>query len=171
MSRVKEPSEERRTLYDFTSPTFLFRFTFFVRAEERPIDDAVRFALANPRHYHAKLRYDEQWVRVLDVHAALTARTYGAAAEAVTIAVADPMFDHNTGVWRVSAAGAERVTLTAADADLSTTINGLSAAYLGGTSWAELLMSSQVQQRRSGAIATADLLLASRPLPRCGTFF
>jgi len=29
------PSEERRTLYDFTSPTFVFRFTFFVRAAER----------------------------------------------------------------------------------------------------------------------------------------
>lgn len=29
------PSDERRALYDFTSPTFLFRFTFFVRAEER----------------------------------------------------------------------------------------------------------------------------------------
>lgn len=142
-----------------------------VRAEERPVDDAVRFALPNPRHYHAKLRYDEQWVRVLDVHAALTARTYGAAAEAVTIAVADPVFDHNTGVWRISASGAERVSLAPAEADLSTTINGLSAAYLGGTAWAELLMSSEVQQHRDGAVASADLLFASRPLPRCGTFF
>jgi hypothetical protein len=63
------------------------------------------------------------------------------------------------------------VSLAPAEADLSTTINGLSSAYLGGTAWAELLMSSEVQQHRPGAVASADLLFASRPLPRCGTFF
>ena len=142
-----------------------------VRGSERPIDDAVRFALANPRHYHAKLRYDEQWLRVLDADAALRARTYAAAADAVTIAVTDPLFEHNNGVWRVSATGAERVSLTPAEADLATTINGLSAAYLGGTAWSDLHVCSQVLQQHPGAVATADLLFASRPLPRCGTFF
>lgn len=142
-----------------------------VRAEERPVDDAVRFALANPRHYHAKLRYDEQWLRLLDVDAGLRARTYGAAAKEVTIAVADPLFAHNTGVWRVAASGAERVSLAPEAADLATTINGISAAYLGGTAWSDLLACSQVRQQTPGAVVTADLLFASRPLPRCGTFF
>ena len=142
-----------------------------VRAEERPVDDPVRFALANPRHYHAKMRYDEQWLRLLDVDAALRARTYGAAAGEVTLAVADPMFEHNNGVWQVSAEGAARVALAMSAADLTTTVNGLSAAYLGGTTWSELVSCGQVQQQCAGAAATADLLFASRPLPRCGTFF
>lgn len=143
-----------------------------VRAEERPLDDALRFALANPRSYHAKLRYDEQWLRLLDVDAALTARSYARAADGVTISVTDPLFDHNTGTWQISADGARRVADGAADgADLSTTINGISAAYMGGTAWSDLLAGGQVSATTDGAIATADLLFASRPLPRSGSFF
>ena len=142
-----------------------------VRAEERPGDDAIRFALDNQRRYLSRNRYDEQWLRLLDVHASLAARTYGPAASAVTIAVTDPMFPQNNGCWRVSAEGAERVRVGAEAADLETDINGISAAYLGGTAWHDLLVGGQVQQQRAGAVADADALFASRPLPRCGSFF
>jgi predicted acetyltransferase len=123
-----------------------------------------------------KGRFDEQWLRLLDVHAALQARTYNAAVGRVTIAVHDPLFERNCGTWSVTAEGAERLPGTdpagdPAGADLSMAINGLSAAYLGGTTWHELWACGQVQQHREGAIATADTLFASRPLPRCGTFF
>jgi predicted acetyltransferase len=142
-----------------------------VRASERPSDDVLKFALDNQRRYASSGRLDEQWLRLLDVGAALTARTYGAAAAAVTIAVTDELLPGNSGSWRVSAAGAERVSVAAESADLVTDINGLSAAYLGGTAWHDLLVGGRVCQQRQGAIATADLLFASRPLPRCGSFF
>ncbi len=62
---------------------------------------------------------------------------------------------------------------TAADdtADLSTTIVGVSSAYLGGTAWWDLWVGGMVEQRRDGAIADADTLFASHPMPRCGSFF
>ena len=40
-----------------------------VKVFQRPIDDPLRFALANQRHYVVKGRFDEQWLRLLDVHA------------------------------------------------------------------------------------------------------
>ena len=143
-----------------------------VRAEWRPFDDAVRFALGDQRHYKSKLRLDEQWLRLLDVDAALRARAYNAASGAVTVAVTDPLFEANTGTWRIAADGVERVSTTALDdAQLATTIGGISAVYMGGTAWNDMWASGQVQQRHNGAVATADVLFASRPQPRCGTFF
>jgi len=142
-----------------------------VHASERPLDDAVRFGLRNQRHYLSKMRHDEQWLRLLDVDAALSARTYNATSAAVTVAVTDPWFPANCGTWEVSSAGARRSGVSGENADLVTTINGASAAYLGGTAWHDLWVGGVVQQQRSGAVADADLLFASRPLPRCGTFF
>ncbi len=145
-----------------------------VRARERPVDDVVRFALDNPRAYHAKLRSDEQWLRLLDVEAAMSARTFNAAVGAVTIAVTDPLFPDNGGTWRVSASGAERLASSAADAtgaDLVTDVAGLAAAFMGGTAWYELVFAGKVSERTPGAVGVADALFASRPLPRCGSFF
>ena len=142
-----------------------------VRAEERPVDDAIRFALHNPRLYHAKLRWDEQWLRLLDVDAALAARTFNPSGGAVTITVTDPLFPDNDGTWRVSADGAVRVEVAAAAVDLVTDIGGLSAAYLGGTGWYEVAIGGRVTEQTPGALATADALFASRPLPRCGSHF
>lgn len=143
-----------------------------VRAHERPTDDAVRFALNDVRYYLSVARMDEQWLRLLDVDAALQTRTYNPASSTVTISVTDPLFAANTGTWRVTADGASRIADTARDdADLSTTINGISAAYLGGTAWWDVLVAGKVEERRSGAIREADTLFASHPLPRCGSFF
>lgn len=143
-----------------------------VRAEERPVDDPLRFALADQRHYLVKARADEQWVRLLDVDAALRARSYNAAQGAVTIAVTDPLFPANDGTWRVTAEGAIRVAAPAgATADLATAINGISAAYLGGVTWGELQAAGVVHEHMKGAVATADVLFAARPMPRCGSFF
>ncbi len=142
-----------------------------VHAAERPLDDAVRFGLRNQRHYLSKRRHDEQWLRLLDVDAALSVRTYNSMSGSVTIAVTDSLFPANCGTWEVSSVGARRSGVSAEKADLVTTINGLSAAYLGGTAWHDLWVGSVVQQERSGALAEADMLFASRPLPRCGTFF
>lgn len=142
-----------------------------VHASDRPLDDAVRFGLRNQRHYLSKLRHDEQWLRLLDVDAALSARTLSPTRATVTIAITDPLFGANNGTWQVSSVGAQRSKVGPDKADLVTTINGISAAYLGGTAWHDLWVAGVVQQQRSGALAEADLLFASRPLPRCGSFF
>ncbi len=142
-----------------------------VHAGERPSDDAIRFGLRNPRHYLSRKRHDEQWLRLLDVDAALSARTYNSTRSTVTVAVSDALFPANCGTWEVNSVGARRTGVSAENADLVTTINGVSAAYLGGTAWHDLWVGGVVQEQRSGAVAEADVLFASRPLPRCGTFF
>lgn len=142
-----------------------------VHAGERPLDDVVRFGLSSQRHYLSRKRSDEQWLRLLDVDTALSARTYNFASAVVTVAVTDALFPANCGTWEISSAGATRSDLTADDADLVTTINGVSAAYLGGTAWRDLWVGGVVHQQRDGAVSDADVLFASRPLPRCGTFF
>jgi predicted acetyltransferase len=137
------------------------------KATERPLDDVVRWAVADPRSYTVKMLDDEQWVRLVDVDVALRARTYNAAVDAVTIAVDDPLIPANNGTWRVDATGAGH---TDEQPDLEVDVATLSAAYLGGTSWHTLWSTGAVAGNRA-AVAVADTLFASRPLPFCGSFF
>ena len=138
------------------------------KADNRPIDEALRFAVRDQRAVKLRERFDEQWTRLLDVDAALAARTYGGGRRDVTVKVADPLFSDNTGVWTISADGSSR---TEAAAELEVSVGTLSAAYFGGTSWRDLADAGKVTEHASGAIEAADLLFAQRPGPFCGTFF
>jgi predicted acetyltransferase len=147
-------------------------------ADERPIDEALRFAVPNTRAYKLRDRWDEQWLRILDVDAALTARTYGPCTGAVTIEVRDPWFEENNGTWRIDATGAQRSSGGGSPAALVVDIATVSAAYLGGTSWRELTDAGQVlsadgtdAEPAADVVATADALFAQRPAPFCGSFY
>lgn len=135
---------------------------------ERPVDDLIRTAADDRRAYRYVWIDDEQWLRLLDVDAALHARTYRPASGSVAIGVTDPLLPRNAGTWRVGADGAER---SDDDPDLTADIAALSAAYLGGTPWRELAAIGAVGECSTGAIATADTLFMSRPLPHSGSFF
>jgi predicted acetyltransferase len=137
-------------------------------ADERPVDDLVRTAIADRRAYSVKSVDDEQWLRLVDVDAALAGRTYNAAAGSVAIAVTDPMMPANDGTWTVSAEGAERAS---GPADLGVDISTLSAVYLGGAQWHSLAAVGAVVEHTPGAVALADTLFATRPAPFCGSFF
>ncbi len=138
------------------------------KLDERPVDDSLRFAIADPRAYRLVQRYDEQWVRLLDVDVALNARTYASTDGTFTMAVTDPMFADNNSTWAISSKGAER---TAATADLSIDIATLGAAYLGGTTWRELADGGRVTVHRATAVTDADTLFATRPAPFCCSWF
>jgi predicted acetyltransferase len=138
------------------------------KVEERPLDDVLRAAVADRRAYSTKSVDDEQWIRIVDVGAALAARTYNDANGSVSIAVTDRQVAGNNGVWAVDAAGAQR---THDEGDLFADISALSAAYLGGTAWHTLAAAGAVDVRNEKAIAIADNLFASRPLPFSGSFF
>ena len=138
------------------------------KADERPVDDLVRVALRDERAYRLRSLDDEQWLRLIDVDAALRARTYRPASGSVTIGVSDAILPTNDGTWRVTAEGAER---TDDEPDLATDITTLSAAYLGGRSWSMLAGTGAVDVKRDDAVAVADTLFASHPLPFCGSFF
>jgi predicted acetyltransferase len=134
--------------------------------EARPTDDLLSFASRDRRGYHVTSRWDEQWVRLLDVDAALRSRSYGAAA-AITMEVSDPMFDDNNGVWRVSTDGAQRVH---EGAELRMGITELGAVYMGDVTWRSLAAVGRIAGTGE-AIERADLLFGHRPGTWCGSFF
>ena len=138
------------------------------RADERPLDDVAKFAVADSRAYAIKAVGDEQWLRLLDVDVALGTRTYNSTDRAVTIMVRDPLMANNSGTWRVDAHGAFR---SHNEPDLIVGIETISAAYMGGTPWWTLHAVGQVREQRHGAVGDADILFASHPSPYCGSFF
>ncbi len=134
-------------------------------AEVRPTDEVVRRAMHDSRAYEARQRLDDQWVRILDVNAALATRTYGPVERSVSIGIDDPMFDDNCGTWEVSAAGA---TSSARPADVTVDIATLSAAYLGAVSWRDLATIG-ASSPSDDVVGRLDALFAVRPAPFCGT--
>ena len=136
--------------------------------EARPTDDIVQSAIADRRALEWRRIDDEQWVRLIDVEAALGARSYRPVDGSVRIAVADPLIGRNTGTWLVDADGAERVD---DEPDIEVDIAGLSAAYLGGVSWDHLVGVGGATARSRDAAETADALMSISRRPFCGSFF
>ena len=135
------------------------------KTDSRPVDEPVRRIMHDSRAYEAVHRLDEQWVRILDVNVALTARTYGPGRDTVNVRVHDPMFASNTGTWTISADGAER---NDGPADIEVDIATLSAAYLGGVSWHDLAVAHALTSDHD-TLTALDALFAVRPGPFCGT--
>ncbi len=104
-----------------------------------PVDHPLWWLLANPRRMRPRIG-DGLWVRLVDVGAALSARTY-AADGAVVFDVIDEFCPWNAGRWRVSGRGAKRTT---AAAQLRLDVSALGSAYLGGFTF------SQLAARRAG---------------------
>lgn len=138
------------------------------RADERPVDDLVRFAARDARGYRVRAIDDEQWVRLIDVDVALAARTYAPIDRAVRIRVSDPLVAGNDGTWEVDGGGARRTSIAP---DITTTIAGLSAAYLGGTAWAAVVATGRAEAHTADAAFRADQLFRVTPLPMSGSFF
>ena len=143
------------------------------RADERPVDESVVLAVRDHRAYVPKVAaWDEQWLRLLDVDAALRGRSYGDCMRSVTIAVSDDLLPKNAGVWSVGSDGASRVDhLDPAGADLVADIATLSATYLGGFRWSALAAVGRVQVNDPEALPAADTLFLSAVAPFCGSFF
>ena len=137
-----------------------------ITCESRPDDDLLRLAAADVRGYQVAQRWDEQWIRPLDVEACLAGRTY-ASDDTVTIAVKDPWFADNEATFRVAPDGVRRVDTTA---DLTATVDALGSAYMGSVRWADLAASGRVEGS-ADAIAAADRLFTHRPGTWCGSFF
>jgi predicted acetyltransferase len=115
-----------------------------------------------------KLRFaDALWVRLVDVPAAIAARTI-AAGEPVVIEVADPFCPWNAGRLRVGDGGVER---TQASPDLALDVGALGSVYLGGFGFVQLARAGVVQELRPGAAALADALFPRDRAPWCPEIF
>lgn len=108
------------------------------------------------------------WIRLVDVPAALAARTYAQPFELV-IDVADEFCPWNAGRYRLTSDGS--CEPTRADADLALGAAELGASYLGGTRVSTLAGAGRVRELRPGALAVADAAFRGDVAPWCAEIF
>jgi predicted acetyltransferase len=142
-----------------------------VRLMGRPLDDPLRWYLADQRRLRTVEVADHLWLRLLDLPAAMSARRYAVDGRLV-LAVHDALRPRNQGRWLLEGGpdGAACTPTTAAP-DLELDVAELGAAYLGGTRLATLGRAGRVREATPGALARADAMLASDPPPWTTTHF
>jgi predicted acetyltransferase len=110
---------------------------------------------------------DGLWVRLVDVGAALSARSF-AGDGAVVFDVRDEFCEWNAGRWKVEGGAAER---TEEDADLALDVAALGSVYLCGFTFRELWRAQQVEELREGGLNRADELFRTDIAPWCPEIF
>lgn len=135
-----------------------------MKTHNRPVDDAWQHLVSDARRCGLSFR-DSLHVRLVDVGAALEARTYQAPVD-VVFEVEDAFCPWNEGRWRLTgdAKGAS-CTRTADAPDLTLSVRELGSAYLGGVSLASLAAAGRVRELRQGALAEASLGFSSVVAP------
>jgi predicted acetyltransferase len=142
-----------------------------VAGENCPLDEAMRWRLADPRHMGVSLVADWLWVRLVDVPHSLANRRYQAEGR-VTFDVVDAFSPQNEGCYRLEGGPAGATCdRTNATAELALSVADLGAAYLGGVRFSTLARAGRVDELTPGAMARADGMFASDPLPWCETDF
>ncbi|MEU2775143.1 GNAT family N-acetyltransferase [Streptomyces sp. NPDC007162] len=148
----------------------LWRFLFGIDlmttlvVRRRPVDDAWQYLVSDIRRCRTRVR-DMGYVRLVDVGAALAARTYQAPVD-VVLEVADAFCPWNARRWRLTGdakgASCER---TRDAAELALSVRELGTAYLGGVSLLSLARAGRVRELRPGALAEASVAFGSPVLP------
>jgi predicted acetyltransferase len=139
-----------------------------VHAETRPTWDPIFDLLAGTRRAKAT-RLDALWVRIMDLPAALTARSYSAAVD-VVLGVSDPFGDQSGSyLLRADVEGAE-CTSTSDDPSIWLDLEDLSSGYLGHARFRELARSGRVTGDLA-AITALDTAFSWDPGPWCPEIF
>jgi predicted acetyltransferase len=150
---------------------FLFGVDLVARVRSRtmPPDHPLFLLAAEP----ARLRFrlgDGIFLRLVDVAAALEARSYGEGA--VTIELVDRQCRWNEGRWALDAgADGAAVRRSRRSPELVLEARTLASAYLGGFSFGELVRAGLVEERRAGAAGRADAMFRTERAPWCPGFF
>jgi predicted acetyltransferase len=142
-----------------------------IKLTDRPVDDPIRWRLADPRRLRVTEVGDQLWVRLLDLPGALAARRY-AVDDALVLEVSDALRPRNQGRFRLEG-GPDGASCepTTAEPDLALDVADVGAAYLGGASLASLARAERVAERTPGALLRADRMFAAHPPPICTTHF
>ncbi|MGZ3678002.1 MAG: GNAT family N-acetyltransferase [Ktedonobacterales bacterium] len=142
-----------------------------VQAVNRPVDEPLRWMLADSRRLRVTRLTDDLWVRLLDIPTALAARRYASTGR-VVFEVSDAFRPEQAGRY-VLEGGPEGAECRATDAtaDLTLDVVDLGAAYLGGVRFATLARAGRVVAQTPDVLARADAMFASEPAPWCATPF
>lgn len=138
-----------------------------VKAWLRPVDEPLPLLLADPRAARTIDLGDEAWLRLVDVPAALSARSW-AGDGSVVLAVRDGLLPVNSGSYLISPDGVTRVD----DAPhLECDVAVLARLYLGDLAPSALAAAGWLAVHDPAALPAADALFATAQPPWSGTFF
>jgi predicted acetyltransferase len=143
-----------------------FDWTSEFVADLLPLDHPLFLLLAEPRRMGFALN-DGVWVRLIDIPAALSARSFNPV-DPVVLEVRDAFLPENAGRYRVSVDGCEP---TKDEADVALDVTALGSVYLGGFTFAHLARASRVEEVLKGGIARADALFVTGVEPWCPEIF
>jgi predicted acetyltransferase len=142
-----------------------------VHAADRPVDEPLRWRMPDARRMKVRLLRDHLWIRVVDVAAALSARTYGRD-DALVLELVDELRPATSGRWLVEGGPDGAVcTRTDRDPDLALGAAELGALFLGGVSVSVLAAAGRVRELTTGAVRRADTFVVVHPAPWCSTHF
>jgi predicted acetyltransferase len=137
-----------------------------VRAALLPLDHELFLLLREPRRLTFNQR-DGLWVRLVDLEAALNARSYKAG-EPVVVEVADEFCPWNEGTWELGPEGASRSTR---EPELRLDVSALGSTYLGGFTFGQLARAGRIEELEDGALDRADTLFRTDRYPWCPEIF
>jgi predicted acetyltransferase len=162
-------SEVRLALWQFL---FDLDLVETIRVHEAPVDEPLRYMLEDARRLRVVELRDKLWLKLLDVSACLSARSYSVDGQLVLDVVADHD-DSPAGAYRVEShtGSASSCEPTSDAADVRLGARELAAVYLGGARVSSLARAGLVEERTPGALALADAMFASSPPPYTGTWF
>jgi predicted acetyltransferase len=130
-----------------------------------PLDHPLFHWIREPRRMACHV-IEGLWVRLVDVEAALAARSLGEGS--LVLDVRDELCPWNQARWQVEAGS---VSSTTAAADLRLDIAALGSVYLGGFTFTGLALAGRVEELQPGAIARADAIFGTTRQPWCPELF
>ena len=139
-----------------------------IHISTRPVDEPLRWLLVDGRALEQVYAGDHLWLRLIDVPAALSARTYAGGDRLVLEVVDDDIGGFATGTYVLEGGSCQRST---APADLRVHQRVLAAAYLGGFSFSQQRPAGGVEELTPGSLARADAQFATPLAPWAGTDF
>jgi predicted acetyltransferase len=128
-----------------------------------PVDHPLFLLLQEPARMRFRVE-DSLWLRLVDVGAALAARSW-AEDDGVVIAVTDSFCPWNEGSYSLDGSKTNEIP------ELRLDVADLASVYLGGFSFGELGRAGRVKELAEGAIARADALFRTERAPWCPEIF
>jgi len=126
-----------------------------------PTDHPLQLLAARMSRFDWRV-VDGLWVRVVDVAAALAARSFEG--EARIEVAADEHVPDNVGKWAV---GSGDVSRSRRRPDVRVDVQGLAAAYLGGFTFTQLSRAGRAEEVLRGGLARADAAFRTSAAPWC----
>ncbi|MEV1064698.1 GNAT family N-acetyltransferase [Streptomyces sp. NPDC050263] len=160
------PAAERALWHFLCSIDWITR----VKSGRRSPDDLLPLHLPDPRAASITTQADWLWVRILDVVAALEARTYDAAGTLVLEVVDRAGLAGGRFLLDATPDGATCAPTTRS-ADLTLEVSELATLWLGDQSAGRLAALGRLREERAGAARGADALLRTSGRPWCPDMF